>query len=204
MENAIILARCSTTEAKQDVTRQTTQLRKKYKNQYNIVKEVAYYQSGLKNQDKNSEVLMYVVNHDVQHIIVSELSRISRRTITTLQFIETCTEAKVNVIIDNYGLNSLTAEKTVNEVTHMMLTIGASFAQMELRTTLERLQSGRRKYIEDGGTLGRKIGSTISDSDYLEKHKDVLKELKLGTSIRKTMKITGKSSTTVKKIKRLM
>jgi DNA invertase Pin-like site-specific DNA recombinase len=85
-----------------------------------------------------------------------------------------------------------------------MLSIASTFASMELSLIQERLNSGRAKYIRDGGTLGRKVGSTKDDAKLLSEHADIVKFLRQGQSVRNTMKLTEKSSGTVQKVKRLM
>lgn len=107
MEKAIIIARCSTNENRQDVTRQSEELNSKYGNQFKIVKTFAYYQSGTKNDEMNKQILEYAIDNKIENILVSEISRIGRKVISVLQFIEQCSENKINVIIDNYNLNSL-------------------------------------------------------------------------------------------------
>jgi len=204
METAIIIARCSTNEKKQDVNRQVEELKEKYSNQFNIVEVYSYYESGTKNNKQNDEVLELVNNKGIQNIIVSEISRIARRVIKVLKFVEVCNTNKINIIIDNYNLHTLTKDKEVNEMVHMMLTMGASFAQMELNSTMKRMNSGRNKYIKDGGTLGRKEGSKETNSEFLSKHKDIMKQIKQGQSVRNIMKITGKSSGTIMKIKKIL
>lgn len=204
METALIVARCSTSEKKQDVTRQVKELQEKYGSLYDIVDVYSYYESGTKNNKANLTILDIVKGRGIQNVIVSEVSRIARRVIKVLQFVEVCNENKVNVVIDNYNLHTLTMEKEVNQMVHMMLTMGASFAQMELDSTMKRMNSGRRKYIKEGGKLGRTHGTAETVQDFLAKHKDVVKHLRAGQSIRNTMTLTSKSSGTVQKVKKLM
>lgn len=204
METAIVVARCSTTEKKQDVTRQVKELQEKYSNLYNIVEVYSYYESGTKNSQDNDNILSIVKEKGIDNIIVSEISRIARRVIKVLQFVEVCNERKVNVVIDNYNLHTLTKEKEVNQMVHMMLTMGASFAQMELDSTMKRMNSGRKKFIKEGGRLGRTEGTTETSQQFLAKHRDVAKHLRAGQSIRNTMTLTSKSSGTVQKVKKLI
>lgn len=204
METAIIVARCSTTEKKQDVTRQVKELQEKYSSLYNIVEVYSYYESGTKNSQYNDNILTLVKEKGIDNIIVSEISRIARRVIKVLQFVEVCNESKVNVVIDNYNLHTLTKDKEVNQMVHMMLTMGASFAQMELDSTMKRMNSGRRKFIKEGGKLGRNEGTTETPQQFLAKHKDVVRHLKSDQSIRNTMTLTSKSSGTVQKVKKLL
>lgn len=204
MENAIIIARCSTTETKQDVTRQTEELTAKYGNQFKIVKTFAYYQSGTKNDEMNKKMLEFAIDNKVENILVSEISRIGRKVVSVLQFIEKCSENKINVIIDNYNLNSLNKDKTVNTITQLILNISSSISAIELQETKRRLDSGRNKFINNGGTLGRKVGSTKDDTKLLNEHSDIVKFIRQGQSVRNTMKLTGKSSGTVQKIKKMV
>ena len=204
MEKAIIISRCSTNETRQDVTRQTADLTKKYSATYQIVKSFEYYKSGRKNDSELSEILAYALENGIQHVLFTEVSRIARRVIEILIFVENCTKGKINVIIDNYNMHSLNADKTENMMTKTMLQIGASFSEMELRHTQARLNSGRAKYIASGGILGRKLNSKQPKEKTLERHKDVVKYLKQGQSIRTIMKLTDKSSGTIQKIKQIL
>lgn len=204
MEKAIIISRCSTNETKQDVTRQSQDLTSKYSNRFDIVKTFEYYQSGTKNENENDTFLKFAINHNIQTILVTELSRISRTVIGFLNFKKICDEAKINIIIDDKNLNTLNQDKSIDLNTELILTIGASFAKMELVQTKLRLNSGRDKYIRDGGILGRKQGSTKDDKKLLSEHSDIVRFLKQGQSVRNIMKLTSKSSGTIQKIKKII
>ena len=204
MERAIIVSRCSSNEKRQDVSRQTYDLYNKCSKLYEIVDKLEYYKSGEKNDKEMDEIITYAVNNNIQHILFSEISRIGRRVIETLFFIENCTKHKLNVYIDNYNMNSLNEDKTENLMTKVMLEIGAIFASMELRQTHNRLNSGRAKYIANGGRLGRNPDTKLTKEQILEKHKDIIKYLNQGQSIRNIMKLTTKSSGTIQKVKQTM
>jgi DNA invertase Pin-like site-specific DNA recombinase len=204
MEKAIIISRCSTNETKQDVTRQSEQLTSSYGNQYQIVKEFTYYKSGTKNDEVNAEILDYAIKNGVKHIIALEISRISRKISSFALFLERCNDNNINIIIDNFKLHTLLPTGEKNAMVQTMLSIASTFASMELSLIQERLNSGRAKYIRDGGTLGRKVGSTKDDTKLLSEHADIVKFLRQGQSVRNTMKLTEKSSGTVQKVKKLM
>ena len=138
--------------------------------------------------------------------MVTELSRISRTVIGFLNFKHTCDNAKINIIIDDKNLNTLCSDKSIDLNTELVLTIGATFARMELAQLKSRLNSGRDKFIRENGysALGRKKGSVKSDTDLLKEHGDVVKHLKQGQSVRNVMKLTDKSSGTVQKIKKIL
>jgi DNA invertase Pin-like site-specific DNA recombinase len=201
MDKAIIISRCSTNESKQDVTRQSQELQSKYSSHYNIVKEFTYYKSGTKNDEVNKEILEYTIKNNVKHIITIEISRISRKISSFALFLEECNLNEINIIIDNFKLHTLLPSGQPNNMVQTMLSIASTFASMELSLIQERLNSGRAKFIKDGGQLGRKVGSVKSNEDLLKEHSDIVKHLKQGQSVRNIMKLTAKSSGTVQKIK---
>ena len=51
---------------------------------------------------------------------------------------------------------------------------------------------------------GRKTGAVQSDEKLLERHQTVLKKLQKGLTIREISEITGASSTTIIKVKKVM
>ena len=204
MEKAIIISRCSTNESKQDVTRQSESLISTYGHQYQILKEFTYYKSGTKNDEVNSEILDYAIQHRVKHIIALEISRISRKISSFALFLEKANDNGINIIIDNFKLHTLLPTGEKNAMVQTMLSIASTFASMELSLIQDRLNSGRAKYIREGGKLGRKEGSIKENSQLLKEHSDIVKFLRQGQSIRNTMKLTGKASGTIQKVKRLV
>ena len=204
MEKAIIIARCSTNENKQDVNRQSEALLFTYGNHYKIVKEFTYYKSGTKNDEVNSEILTYAIKNDIKHIIALEISRISRKISSFALFLEKCNDNDINIIIDNFKLHTLMPSREKNSMVQTMLSIAATFANLELSLIQERLNSGRAKYIREGGKLGRNVGSIKGNKKLISEHSDIVKFLRQGQSIRNTMKLTNKSGGTVQKVKKIM
>lgn len=204
MEKAIIIARCSTNENKQDVSRQSKELRKVYGGQYEIVKEFTYYKSGTANDDVNDEILDFAIKNNIKHIIALEISRISRKISSFALFIEKCNNHRINIIIDNFKLHTLLPSGETNSMVQTMLSIASTFASMELNLIRERLNSGRNKFIDEGGKLGRKVGYRKNNETFIEENKDVIKFLRQEQSIRNIMKLTGKSCGTIQKVKRLV
>jgi DNA invertase Pin-like site-specific DNA recombinase len=203
MQRAILVSRCSSTDKRQDVSRQSTELMAKYNGQYIIVKEFSYYESGVKNDEVNNEILNFSVNNNIHHIITLEISRISRKISSFALFLEKCNGNKVNIIIDNFKLHTLLPSGEPNSMVQIMLSIASSFAYMELSLIQSRLESGRQKFIKEGGVLGRKVGSKKSTIDLLKHHSDITRFLRQGHSIRNIASLTGKSSGTVQKVKKI-
>lgn len=72
------------------------------------------------------------------------------------------------------------------------------------RLFLDKAKEARKRYVLNGGKLGRKVGSKETNDDLLIKHTDIVFNLLQGNTIRKTMLMTGKSSGTVQKIKKII
>ena len=83
-----------------------------------------------------------------------------------------------------------------------MLQIAAVMARNELELTKERLNSGRNKYIAEGGKLGRNVGTNENKNDFLSKYPKAIRYLKSNKSVREVMKLCDLSSGTVQKIKK--
>ena len=64
-----------------------------------------------------------------------------------------------------------------------------------------RLQSGRKRYIEKDGKLGRKVGSVKKAGQMKTEYKDVISLLRKGYSIRDVAKLSGKGVSTVQRVK---
>ena len=73
---------------------------------------------------------------------------------------------------------------------------------MERENITYRLNSGRAKYIADGGKLGRKVGSVKTKERKQEEYSKVIRALKAGKSIRDTAAICSVSISTVQRVKK--
>jgi DNA invertase Pin-like site-specific DNA recombinase len=85
-----------------------------------------------------------------------------------------------------------------------MLALLAEMARAETDTLRERINSGLAEARRKGVTLGRPVGSTRPAKAVLEAHRDVVRHLKAGQSIRNTAILTDKAASTVQRVKALM
>jgi DNA invertase Pin-like site-specific DNA recombinase len=83
-----------------------------------------------------------------------------------------------------------------------MVSVLGVCAQLERENITYRLNSGRAKYIADGGKLGRKVGSVKSRERKQEEYSKVIRSLKAGKSIRDTAAICSVSVSTVQRLKK--
>ena len=79
-----------------------------------------------------------------------------------------------------------------------------SIAEMEKNRIKERTAEGIKIAQAKGKFKGRKQGSVQSDTKLLERHALTVKQLKKGTAIRDISTITGNSSTTILKVKKVL
>ena len=82
-----------------------------------------------------------------------------------------------------------------------MLALMAEMARAETDTLRERINSGLAEARRRGVTLGRRKGTTEAPAAFLAKHKDVVKLMRDGQSIRHAASITGQGVSTVQRVK---
>lgn len=138
----------------------------------------------------------------VNELVVEELSRLGRHTgdcITTLEWMD---EKGVNVFVRNLGVQSRPNGKK-NPIWNVITSVISSLYALELDSIKERTSVGRQIYVQKGGILGRKVGSTLSDRDFIEKPKSkkILEYLDKGWTLREIAKQVDASTKTVMKVK---
>ena len=206
MSTAVIYARVSSTNDRQNTQRQIEDLtRFANSNDYNIIGTYEEHISGAtKNENRTvlMECLDFCVSQNANFLLLSELSRLGRSTLQVLKSLEMLHEAGVSVYIQNLGIYTLNATGEANPVASIMVTVLAEMANIERSNIVYRLNSGRESYIAKGGKLGRRKGSCKSTERKKEEYKEVISFLKRGYSVRNTAKLSGVSVSTVQRVKR--
>lgn len=160
--------------------------------------------SGAKANAERSELLnmvAYVEANSIDKVLVTELSRLGRDTLQVLEVIEMLNSKGISLYIQNYNIETLTAEGKVNAMSQFLITILAEVARMERKTIRERVASGYKNYRENGGKVGRKQGYRKSEEAMREEYSEVFKLLKKDISLRNISKITNVSVNTIRKCK---
>ena len=206
MSTAVIYARVSSTNDRQNTQRQIEDLtRFANSNDYSIVGTYEEHISGA-TKNENRTVLMECINYcianKVNYILLSELSRLGRSTLQVLKSLEMLHEAGVSVYIQNLGIYTLNATGEANPIASIMVTVLAEMANIERSNIVYRLNSGRESYIANGGKLGRKKGSVKTTEQKKEEYKEVISFLKRGYSVRNTATLSNVSVSTVQRVKR--
>ena len=162
--------------------------------------------SGAKKNNERlglSRMMDYICAHQVDKVLIWELSRLGRNTIEVLKTIELLNEAKVSLFIKNYNIETLDADGKPNVMAQFLITLLAAIARMERSTIKERMDSGYKQFRSLGGKVGRKEGYTKSSDMYRNEYSDIIRLLKKGLSLRNVAKLTNHSLNTVSKCKRL-
>lgn len=208
MKRVVIYGRVSSTNGSQDYQRQINDLTIfSTQNNYEVVKIFAEQVSGAK---KNSErpalmkLIDFVHANGIDKVLVTELSRLGRDTLQTLQAIELLNQNKISLYIQNYNIETLTLDKEINPMSQFLITILAEVARMERKTIRERVESGYKNHLANGGSVGRKVGYKKDNEVMKVQYSEDIKLLKKGYSLRNIAKITGTSVNTLRKVKELM
>ena len=204
-KTAVIYARVSSNNDRQDTSRQIKDLENYAKLQnIEIVNIYEEHISGAKKIEERQilgECLEYCKRESVNFLLLSELSRLGRSTLQVLRSLEMLHESKVSVYIQNLGLYTLQPNGEVNPIASIMVTVLAEMANIERSNIQYRLNSGRANYISNGGKLGRKTGSTKTEEKKKEEYKDTIALLKKGYSVRNVAKLQSIGISTVQRIK---
>lgn len=203
---AAIYARVSSLNERQSTDRQVLDLRNyAERNNIEVVKVYEEHISGAKRNEERPvlcECLDYCICNKVDILLISELSRLGRNVDEVLANVKKCKDNNLNIFFQKENLSILQADGTKNPFLNIFISVLGTCAEMERENIKFRLNSGRAKYITEGGKLGRKVGSVKSTEKKQEEYKHVLKELKKGTSVRRTAKLCDVSVSTVQRLKK--
>ena len=201
MEKVVIYGRVSTQS--QEWQRQVEELRSLAQGRgWAVVNVFTEKISGAKsNSERQSlnQMLAYIDANEVNKVLITELSRLGRDTLQVLQAVGMLNGKGVSLYIQNYGIETLNEDGTINAMAQFMITLLAEVARMERGTIRERMVSGYRQHIKNGGSVGRKRGYRKSDDEMRTQYSEVIKLLKHGYSLVNINKLTGVSINTIKK-----
>ena len=139
----------------------------------------------------------------ITKVLVHEISRVARKNSVAHQFLETLEEYKVSLYWHQHRIETLLPNGNRNPAASIMFSLLAELGREERSTLVTRIKSGIENSRRNGVVIGRPRGSTVSDEDTLSKHKDIVRLLNRGSSIRHIATLTKKSTTTVQRIKKM-
>ena len=163
--------------------------------------------SGAKKIEERSELtemLDYIRENRIDRVCVLVISRLGKNTLEALKVIRLLNDNGVCLYIKNYNLETLGADGKPNPIASMICTILLEVAQMERLTIMERMASGRDRYIAkcraEGIKMGRPGTYRKSDERMRTQYTKELGLLKKGISLRNISAITGTSVGTIRKL----
>ena len=206
MKTAVIYARVSSVGDRQNTERQVYDLREyANRNDFQILRSFEEHVSGAKRQNERpvlQDCLEYCKSESIDMILVSELSRIGRNVLGVFETVKFCIDSGINIYFQKEGLTLFKPDGSQNPFLHIFISVLGTCAELERENIQFRLNSGRQRHIEKGGRLGRNPGSIKSRTQKEEEYKNVLKELRRGTSVRRTAKLCDVSARTVTRLKK--
>lgn len=149
------------------------------------------------------KLLNAVKEGQINYISVSSIDRLGRNLfdiLKTLEFLKSC---QVVLKVDNLGIESLVNGKE-NQAFKLIISVMANIAEMEREAISERQREGIALAKAKGIYKGREKGAVETKEAFLERHKEVVKSLRKGNSMRDTAKICGVSLGTVGKVKKIV
>lgn len=158
--------------------------------------------SGAKNFNERPEgrrLIKDIIEGKITSVVVSSIDRLGRNLVDILKTIDFLNLNRVNLKVDNLGIDSILNGKE-NTAFKLIISVMGSVAEMEREAILERQKEGIMIAKLNGAYKGRLKGTKETNQEFLDKYKDVIKNLKKGNSIRDTAKICGISTGTVQKV----
>ena len=204
---AVIFARVSSTNDRQNTDRQIKDL-EEYATamKYEVPRAFEEHISGgKKNQERPilQECLDYCKQNGIDILLVSELSRLGRNAMEVLSTVKILQDAGINLYLHKEQFTLLDREGKPSLFAPVMLATLATCAELERDSIKYRLNSGRKRYIEHGGKLGRPTGTGMSKEQLAVKYRKLIKLLKSGISYRNAAKLCDCSDGTAKRIKKM-
>ena len=130
-----------------------------------VVKVYEVHLSGASKQKPTLvEAIEFCKREHVDYLLTSELSRVGRNAFEVLATVKELVDNKIKLFIQKEQLTLLDDNGEPTIFTPILIAKLSTCYQLERDSITFRLNSGRKQYIENGGQIGRKKGSTKSKS----------------------------------------
>jgi DNA invertase Pin-like site-specific DNA recombinase len=143
-------------------------------------------------------------NKNQKTLVVYSWERIGRNLLDLIKTVELLSDLKINIHSTKECIDTLLPNGQPNQISKLALSILSNLAEMNLRMQKEKCADGIAQAKLRGAYKGRKLGSTQTDVRLLERHQVVVKKLTKGLTVREINEITGRSSATILKIKKVL
>lgn len=205
-KTAVIYSRVSSVGDRQDTARQVRDLEiLAGEKNLQISKIFEEHISGAKKKEERpvlTECLDYCFTNNINVLLISELSRLGRNVDDVLANVRLCKEKHLNVYFQKEQLSIFNDDGKEHPFLTIFIAVLGTCAEMERENIKFRLNSGKAKFVADGGKVGRKEGYKKPDDILQEQYASVLKQLRKGYPIRMIAKNEGIGISTVQRLKK--
>ena len=139
----------------------------------------------------------------IERLVVEDVDRLGRDAAEVLTIVKKLTARKIILTVTRYGIDTILPNGEENPVAKMIFSIMSTLFEQERKNIKRKQRQGIEIAKLQGKYRGRKLGSHLKAEDLLKKYPKVIKELKAGTSIRRTAKLCDVSPGTVQKVRRV-
>lgn len=146
-----------------------------------------------------------ITNSDLRcTVVVDSTDRLGRNLLDILNTIELFKKNKINLKSLKEGFSTFLDNGQENPMANLVISVMGSISEMERNRIKSRTAEGVSIAKALGKYNGRKIGSTQSDEKLLQRHLTIQKKLQKGLTVREIAEISGASSATIIKVKKIM
>lgn len=205
-KKAVIYSRVSSVGDRQDTARQVRDLEiLAGERNLQISKTFEEHISGAKKKEERpvlTECLDYCFANNIDILLISELSRLGRNVDDVLANVRLCKEKHLNVYFQKEQLSIFNDDGKEHPFLTIFIAVLGTCAEMERENIKFRLNSGKAKFVAEGGKVGRKEGYKKPDDILQEQYASALKQLRKGYPIRMIAKNEGIGISTVQRLKK--
>jgi DNA invertase Pin-like site-specific DNA recombinase len=137
-------------------------------------------------------------------VVVDSIERLGRSLLDILNTIQVFTNNKINLHSLKEGFSTLLEDGRENPMAKLVVACMGSIGELERSKIKERCAEGIAIAKGAGKYTGRKIGSYQSNEKAIQRHADVVLKLKKNIPVRDISAITGKSTATIIKVKKIL
>ncbi|GGW77195.1 recombinase family protein [Salegentibacter mishustinae] len=160
---------------------------------------------AFKEREKGQELMKAIEEGTIDFVSVAAVDRLGRNLYDVITTLEYFTDNGVVLRVDNLGIESMVNGKP-NQVFKLIVSVLGNVAEMERENLRERQLEGIAIAKANGRYKGRVRGSSMDESEFLEKYSHVVKEIRnhQDLSLRKLAKLTDTSLGTVQKVSQIV
>lgn len=137
-------------------------------------------------------------------VVVDSTDRLGRNLLDILNTISIFKKNHINLKSLKEGFSTFLDNGEENPMANLVISVMGSIGEMSRNQIKTRSMEGIKIAQALGKFSGRKIGAVQSDDKLLQKHQAIVKKLQKSIPIRDISEITGSSSTTICKIKKVL